>query len=148
MVCLVAEAIRWNSPLQVDPEPSERIQFEVLRSPAVSSAAPNPLGRGIASPLLARAPRTNRTRNGIPALAVGCGVRYPVSWNQVNPIRSAKLNASTRRSGRLYTEAARFSGHFSARFSRVKARFSRVTVCRLISFGGPVCGGRMLLGAI
>jgi hypothetical protein len=43
MVCLVAEAIRWNSPLQVDPEPSERIQFEVLRSPAVSSAAPNPL---------------------------------------------------------------------------------------------------------
>ena len=112
MVCLVAEAIRWNSPLQVDPEPSERIQFEVLRSPAVSSAAPNPLGRGIASPLLARAPRTNRTRNGIPALAVGCGVRYPVSWNQVNPIRSAKFNASTRRSGRRYAEAARFRAIF------------------------------------
>lgn len=122
MVCLVAEAIRWNSPLQVDPEPSERIQFEVLRSPAVSSAAPNPLGRGIASPLLARAPRTNGTRNGIPALAVGCGVRYPVSWNQVNPIRSAKFNASTRRSGRRYAEAARFRAIFSglARFSRVK----------------------------
>ena len=54
MVCLVAEAIMWNSPLQVDPEPSEQIQFEVLRSPAVSSAAPNPLGPGIASPLSAR----------------------------------------------------------------------------------------------
>jgi len=106
MVCLVAEAIRWNSPLQVDPEPSERIQFEVLRSPAVSSAAPNPLGRGIASPLLSRAPRRNGTRNGIPALAVGCGVRYPVS----------------RRSGRRYAEAARFRAIFSglARFSRVK----------------------------
>jgi hypothetical protein len=49
-----------------------------------------------------------------------CG--YPVSWNQVNPIRSAKFNASTRRSGRRYAEAARFRAIFSglARFSRVK----------------------------
>ena len=77
MVCLVAEAIRWNSPLQVDPEPSGRIQFEVLRSPAVSSAAPNPLGRGIASPLLARAPRTNGTRQR--DSGSGCRMRRAVS---------------------------------------------------------------------
>jgi hypothetical protein len=142
MVCLVAEAIRWNSPLQVDPEPSERIQFEVLRSPAVSSAAPNSLGPGIQSPLL-RAPRTNGTRNGIRALAVGCGVRYPVSWNQVNPIRSARFNAATGGAAAGVMLRRRVFGPFSR-----LARFSRVKVRRVNSFRRPRWGGRMRLGAI
>jgi hypothetical protein len=112
MVCLVAEAIRWNSPLQVDPEPSERIQFEVLRSPAVSSAAPNLLGPGIASPLL----RAHHVQMGPETGFVrwlsdaACGILCHGTKSTPSDRRGSMPRRG--RSGRRYAEVTRFRGIF------------------------------------
>ena len=140
MVCLVAEAIRWNSPLQVDPEPSGRIQFEVLRSPAVSSAAPNPARDRISTIRAHHVQMRPETGFVLWLSDAACGILCHGTKSTPSDRRGSIRRRG--RSGRRYAEVARFRGIF--RVAPPLAAYASW----VISFRRPRWGGRIRLGAI